>query len=347
MKKLVMTLVATSVLTANVAMAETKVYGKINLSVNQTQVEVDGTDTQDNFELVSHASRLGFKGDAEIIEGLTALAKIEYEVAADGDRFKSKNANTSNDSPFKARNVYVGVEGGWGQALAGRKDTPLKLLGKKADQFNDYKMGDIKAVVEGENRENNMIQYASPTMAGFKIIAATVLQEEDGVNSDEDSGLADSYSVVVDYKISDFSVGLGHDTNVDGLDVNRVAADWKIAGFKFGALVQLSELNDSTSVSDETAYVVSASYKLDSWKFKAQYGAATIDVNRDDDDKKSMAVIGVDYKLAKTTKVYGYYAMNDETIYSKVSDAVGSTPAIYADVEEKGNTFGLGLEHKF
>ncbi len=110
MKKLALTAIAASVMTANVAFAEADVYGKVNLSLNKIDAETNSTDTQDNIELVSHASRLGFKGDAAVTEGLKALAKIEYEVAADGDLF---GANTEN--VFKARNVYVGVKGdAWG-----------------------------------------------------------------------------------------------------------------------------------------------------------------------------------------------------------------------------------------
>ncbi len=340
MKKLVMTLMASSVLTANVALADTTVYGKINLSVNQTQVEEGGTDTQDNLELVSHASRLGFKGDTEITEALKAIAKIEYEVSADGDGLKNA-VSGEREEIFTARNVYVGVEGDWGQFIGGRKDTPLKTLGKKAELFNDYYLGDIKNALEGENRVSNMVQYASPDMAGVKVYAMGVLGEESGVESapgldDNDRDSVDGFSIVADYSLDNFTVGLGFDSDVDKRDLIRLAANYTFAdSVTLGALVQSSEISDEDKygVADETGYVASLAWKLDSWKLKVQYAAADIDEDADKDAEKTSLVLGADYKLAKTTKVYGYFASDEQT------DTAG--------VKEEQSTFGLGLEHKF
>ena len=347
MKKLVMTLMASSVLTANVALADTTVYGKINLSVNQTQVEEGGTDTQDNLELVSHASRLGFKGDTEITEALKAIAKIEYEVSADGDGLKNA-VNGEREEIFTARNVYVGVEGDWGQFIGGRKDTPLKTLGKKAELFNDYYLGDIKNALEGENRVSNMVQYASPEMAGVKVYAMGVLGEESGVevkdnpsspedeSAQNDRNSVDGFSIVADYSLDNFTVGLGFDSDVDKRDLIRLAANYTFAdSVTLGALVQSSEISDEDKygVADETGYVASLAWKLDSWKLKVQYAAADIDEDADKDAEKISLVLGADYKLAKTTKVYGYFASDEQT------DTAG--------VKEEQSTFGLGLEHKF
>ena len=343
MKKIVMTAVASSIMLANFVMADTDVYGKINLSLNSVQAEENGDDTLDSIEVVSHASRLGFKGDIDITDNLKALAKIEYQVAADGDLF-DLDKDGVNDSPFKARNVYVGVEGNWGQAIAGRKDTPYKTLGKKADQFNDYFLGDIGSLVTGEERVSNMIQYKTPTMAGVTVAIMGVAGEESGIdetstggNKNDKNGI-DGFSGVVDYKLATFSVGLGLDSDIDGLDGVRLAADWKIAGFKFGALVQKSEESDSNAAqSDQTGVVVSASYKLENWIFKAQYGMSETDKGFDKDYEGSLATIGADYKLSKTTKVYGYLSQLDEKAYDVAS----------AKTDETSQTLGLGLEHKF
>ena len=81
MKKIILSAAAVSALMANQAMAEVDVYGKINLSLNKVDIEnkSDPSKDVDNLQLVSHASRLGFKGDTEITPELKALAKIEYD----------------------------------------------------------------------------------------------------------------------------------------------------------------------------------------------------------------------------------------------------------------------------
>ena len=332
MKKITLTLAAASVMAANVAIADAKVYGKVNLSVNQVEEKADKETVEDNLQLVSHASRLGFKGDTAITESLKALAKIEYEVAADGDLF-----GESTENVFKARNVYVGVEGdSWGQVIAGRADTPVKTLGKKVEVFNDYFLGDIKNALEGENRVSNMIQYASPTMSGFTVYAMGVLGEEDGVTDGEDRDSVDGFSVVADYSADIFSVGLGYDSDVDKRDLLRLAGNVAVTdAVTLGALYQTSEINDEdeNGVADESGYALSVAWKIDSWKLKAQYAAADIDKDADDDAEKTSLVLGADYKLAKATKVYGYFAADEQT------DTAG--------VKDEQSTFGLGLEHKF
>ena len=342
MKKITLTLAAASIMTANIAMADAKVYGKINLSVNKVEEKEDGNKTEDNLQLESHASRLGFKGDSEISENLKALAKIEYEVSADGDALKNA-ATGQREEIFTARNVYVGVEGGWGQVIAGRADTPVKTLGKKAELFNDYILGDIKNALEGENRVSNMVQYASPEMSGIKLYAMGVLGEENGVDEGEDRDSVDGFSLVADYSMDNFTIGLGVDSDVDKRDLIRLAANFTIAdSVTLGALVQTSEIadEDENGVADETGYVASVAWKIDSWKLKAQYAAAEIDVEAgdDEDNEKTSLVLGADYKLAKTTKVYAYYAMDEQELWS--TDDV-------ARVETEQSTFGLGLEHKF
>jgi predicted porin len=328
MNKLTMTLIATSVLSANITLAETKVYGKINLSLNKVDEELNKVDVEDNFQLVSHASRLGFKGDADILDGLKALAKIEYEVGADDGK--------ADDDELKARNIYVGVQGDWGRVIAGHFDTPLKSLSKKADQFNDYFLGDLKEVVSGEDRIADVIQYSSPSMSGVKVHALAQAGEDSelsGDNPGDDNGI-NGFSVVVDWGMDNFSVGLGANSNIKGRDTIRLATNWDVAeALTLGALLQTSENNDSDDgTADETGVVVSLAYKIDAWKLKAQYGMSEIDEDTDDNLEKTQIVLGADYKIAKTTKAYGYLALNDQE---------------QGDAEAFENTFGIGLEHKF
>ena len=59
------------------AISAPKVYGKLNIAVNN-----DGSDgvNEKEIDLVSNASRLGFKGKVDMKNGLTGIYQIEYEV---------------------------------------------------------------------------------------------------------------------------------------------------------------------------------------------------------------------------------------------------------------------------
>jgi len=115
MKKYALTMAAVSVMAANTAMAaDVTVYGKANVSLQMVEEETTGaadTVTQDNWELLSNASRLGVKGKAELTESLDAIYKFEYETSLDDGDKKGQT--------FTQRNIFVGVKGDWGTVMAG------------------------------------------------------------------------------------------------------------------------------------------------------------------------------------------------------------------------------------
>ena len=126
MKKTALSLAIAAVLPAfaNAEKVEVEMpefYGKVNVSIQNTQEEGDGSIS----ELVSNASRLGVKGKIELNHGLEGIYKLEYETQVDdGDK---------DGQTFTQRNIYAGIKGGFGQIIAGKFDTPLKNAQKKID----------------------------------------------------------------------------------------------------------------------------------------------------------------------------------------------------------------------
>ena len=126
------------------AISAPKVYGKLNIAVNN-----DGSDgvNEKEIDLVSNASRLGFKGKVDMKNGLTGIYQIEYEIDITSDDLKGPKALTgatlSNNTlstsssntgvKFNQRNSFVGLKGSFGTLKIGTHDTPLKLAQLKAD----------------------------------------------------------------------------------------------------------------------------------------------------------------------------------------------------------------------
>ncbi len=331
-------------------------YGKINLSLSQVTEEVGSDIKVDNIQLVSHESRFGVKGNLDISDDLTAIAKVEFKVAADGDLFdtgsEKPNGDPDGQRTLSPRDVYLGAKSFWGQLIAGRKDTPMKTTGKKAEVFNDYFLGDIKEVVYGENRGNNMLMYTTPKgLAGFRADLMMIMGEDGEGTATDNTGFADGISASVEYNHDVFSVGFAIDDNVgkDGLsnkpeqsrDILRLAGNVNIGPVRLGALVQESSAHheDLYKVDDETAWLVSALWKVGQFDIKAQYGQGEIEAEDDVNDyERSLLVAGVDYKLAKTTKTYLYYAAPQ---YDYDENNTNGDE----DIDEQ--TLGLGFEHKF
>ena len=320
-KILSLAIIAASLNATSVLAGDPKVYGKVNISLNQTSdIETlkDGPSAAgvDTFKLNSNASRFGIKGSFDATDSIKAIYKFEYETFIDdGDDGKG------NNSELKQRNIYAGFQGNFGTIVAGNHDTPTKLAQGKIDRFNDLVLGDIKNVIQGENRASNIIMYTTPKMNGLSATVAFVPSEDD--NGD----ISDGISATITYKADAYSLTVAHDdgetidSSVESL--TRLVGEYKGEGFKLGALYQVADEGSK----DEDGYVLSGEYKLSNGLIlKGQYAQSD-----DESTEITQTAVGVDYKLGKKSKIFSYYT-NIENDNGVSVDA---------------NTFAVGYEIKF
>lgn len=330
------------------------VYGKLNVTVENMEtptIQDNGTLSGDDaWKVNSNASRFGVKGEVDLGAGLAAIYTLEWEVDV---------ADKSGSDNLKSRNQFVGLKGGFGQVIFGRHDTPLKASQGKVDLFGNL-LGDIKHIMPGENRVNNIIYYATPTIAGGLVghLALVPGEKADG----EDNGLADAISAAITYDANGIYAAVAYDKDVGNslevikttdsgpiafisgqMDTLRLTTAYKTDIFQVGLLYQTSEASDELSYYDITgtvgndfddvsldSVVLSGYYKIDAVKLKAQYGWTDVEIENSDDKLKTLSV-GVDYALGKKTTAGVFYTQNE------LDDVDGA--------EE--STFGFGLEHKF
>ncbi|ASD68318.1 porin [Pseudoalteromonas piscicida] len=308
--KLTKTALALSLLSAFTfqANAEVDVYGKANVSVQSSD---DGAGSAT--EIKSNASRFGFKGSEKLDSGLEVIYKLEFQVdVSDADSKGDKDNIT-------ARNQYVGLKGNFGEVVIGRNDTALKQSQGKLDQFNDLE-SDIKVLFKGENRLGDSISYKSPSFNGFRVLGSFIAEDsKEGENG---------FSTALTYgdaglKESTIYAAIAADSEVNGYDTVRFTVQGKVADFKLGAMYQTQEKVDGSAEAD--GYLLNAAYKLGNATLKAQYQVIDFDAG----DKVDGVSVGVDYKLAKNAKVYGFYSTFD------------------ADNQVEKDYLGLGIEYKF
>lgn len=319
-------------------MAQPVVYGKANVSLNMNDGESNGVNTQNNWQLNSNASRLGVKGNLDLDSSLKAIYQLEYEVAVDNGIADEIEAVCEEDgeqdicggSSFKQRNIFVGIEGGFGSIIAGKHDTPLKLSQEKIDLFNDLTLGDIKDVFAGENRADNIIMYSSPDKNGFEGKLAFMPGEDSGTTPGDDNGIADSISGSVKYSLEKFWLGLAVDSEVKGMDLTRVSAEYSFEKAKLALMLQDGE--NTTSKLKSTGFLISGLYKIDLWTLKAQYLSDTTESSPTTDFDTSMITLGADYKLSPKAKLFAYASSWEQEL------AVG---------DDEQSTFGLGAEVNF
>jgi predicted porin len=372
---------------APAALADVTVYGKANLSYQQLEETYTGAGldftSQDNWEMLSNASRIGIKGSHDISDTLKGIYKIEYQYDA-----------TGSNSNFDSRNIYVGLQHAtYGTLIGGKHDTPTKLSQGNVDQFNDLEYADIKNYMVGENREDNIVMYSTPNFNGLSATIAFMPGEDSGCvnptnpaacsgNGQDDNNFADEYSVSVNYTQKDaFSVAIAMDDNVENTDILRVAGQVYLGSVTLGALAQEATVHDDYSVlgvptagigkmggiaknistdnglydiasatgvgvwNKQSAMVVSAAWTIDDYTLKAQYGSSKTSTDSSVDPLNL-----AEFEIESTSVGVDYQIDKYSKVFAYYSLLDANPDAAFTKgtiKDDQWQTFGVGIEMNF
>lgn len=307
---------ASSLLTTQVAAEEAskpEFYGMLYLSLDNLP--------GDQWRLKSNNSRVGVKQAIPLQNGLTAVWKVEVGVFIDEE---------NNGDRFTHRDTYLGLKGAYGQIVGGRFDTPLRRSEGKVDAFN-HLHGDISAVLGGQSRVSNQVEYSSPKFAHTQLIASFIPGEREDLDGDgtDDTDLANAYSIAAVYEHNNLYAALAADLNgeakttSDGLqrtDRIQLAAKYQLGQASIGGIIQHAK-DSETSDLKENALILSTTYQLNEFLLKAQYG---LNKGKDTNDELGLLALGVDYRLDPSSFVTLAYAerVDDEHLGAKEKEKV-------------------------
>ena len=311
------------------AISAPKVYGKLNIALNNNGS--DGVNEKE-IDLISNSSRLGLKGQWEMQDGLVGLYQIEYQIdPVDGharDEVRGENGEIKvADSTFTQRNSYVGLKGSFGTLKLGKHDTPLKKASLKVDLFNDLK-GDIKNITDGENRITSFLGYDSPVFGGGVSISVSLSKGKDdgvvGTDLDGEFGTNLSASLKYDIEVIQFVIAT-EKASIKGFDHNRLGMMIPAGPVTIGLIHTTTESTVGNSVDyDATTISIAGKVADGNGRVKFQYGTS------DKSAGLTQTQIGYDHKLFKNFKVLAYHTVRSQ-------DAANSDDA----------HTGLGIEYKF
>ncbi len=305
--KMTKTVLLTSILSALAFQASAgeivNIYGKANVTL-QSSDDGDGRFS----EIKSNASRFGVKGDYKANDDITVVYKMEWQIDI---------SDESGADNVKSRNQYVGLKGAFGEVVVGRNDTATKQSQGKIDLFNDLE-ADIKALWKsggnGENRVSDSVTYKSPKFGGFQAVGTFIAEDSKAGENGYSAALMYGDSKL---KKSPVFASVAVDSEVAGYDVVRATVQGKVAGIKLGAMYQNSE--EVVTKTDMDGFVVNAAYGFGKTTLKAQYQSADFENNLD----TNVISAGVDYKLAKNTKIFAFYSSFDNDTVKADTDYLG------------------------
>lgn len=334
-KKLLALAVAGAFAAPLAAQAEVSVYGLAHVSVDS----LDDDGNTDGLFISSNTSRIGFKGSEDLGAGLKAIWQLEQSVNLD-----------ETGGGFASMNSFVGLAGNFGAVLAGRHDTPFKVISRKTDLFADQ-IGDSRNLVSmvsidyagWDLRPNNVIAYASPNMNGLQVLAAYVT--EDGTDD------AHAYSMNVTYGNGPLWAGIAYELHGKALTAGgdeetgiRLGASYSMGAIKVAGMYQtLSDLGGASGA-DADAWGLGVGFSFGNNVAKAQYYSVESDTTGD----ATMWAVGLDHNFSKTTTGYLAYASTDNdsgATYSVSGGGHGDNVNSVAGGNPTG--FSLGMIHKF
>ena len=370
MKKTLIALALTALPVA--AMADVVLYGQIKGGMGVTFGDSDvrdGTITQ----MEDYGSRIGFKGEEDLGNGLKAIWQVEQAVSLAGSEVES-NWNT--------RDTFIGLEGGFGKVRAGYV----------SDQFNEnmetmdiweYKTGAGKAArglatMTRHDGRSQGVRYDSPNFGGFDFNITHQLADSAGNNGDFNQPIntQDQSTIVgLNYENSGFFGKLGYGF------YKRVAASVDKQGrvnMEDGHLVRVEGGYDANNLFVGLAY----QYAKDMPAYSAWDGGAAFNENFVGTkplaaDKAHEAAVSVAYTMGAITPKFTYaHGWDQKVAGEKVKNSGYDQVIIGADYAlskrttalvsagwmnttdgstDKNNEFkdedlysvGVGLRHKF
>lgn len=136
------------------AMADVTLYGTVKAGVEVSRVK-----TKTATQIADFGSKIGFKGQEDLGNGMKAIWQLEQKASIAG-----------TNSGWGNRQSFIGLKGGFGTVRAGNLNTVLKDSG---DNVNAWESGSNTEDVLGlgtigrvESREIS-VRYDSPVFAGF------------------------------------------------------------------------------------------------------------------------------------------------------------------------------------
>ena len=374
-KKLAIALAAIGIAGAAQAQTNVTVYGRLNTSLEQTKVQGEKSVTQ----MVNNSSRIGFRGNEDLGNGMSALFQIESGFRSD-----------SGGGNLASRDTFVGLKSNLGTVKLGYITSPLYYAthdylgmhnhdtGNSSDPFLWYQAFDPDNFFV-----RNSVSYASPTFGGgFTFEAQYSALNEQATDTATRNDRPTHYSATLSYDNGPLHVGFGYaQTNRfynfdEGKSKDSMLALAAVYDFKavvVGALAERSKSKnggllagttafdddgariDGTGVSGDRSrnyYRVAVMVPVGANEFHVNYGVAQ-DWSSTDDTGARQLTLAYNYNLSKRTKVYAQWTKIDND-KQKVSianggayDGGGAYSFLGSDLGLDNTAFGVGLRHNF
>lgn len=366
-KKLIALAVAGLASTAAFAQSNVTIYGVVDAGYMASSGDraVNGSANRNGIQSgILGGSRIGFRGEENLGNGLKAVFTLEYGINVD------ENSGVGNGTP-NARQQFVGLSSATlGTVAVGRQYAPGFYASARNDPFMaSTGIGSLSrltlgagytisgtgvATVDGGSRWDNAVTYTSPVWSGFSVRAAYSFAENNGGNNGVSSGDNGKFGLGANYANGGLNVDavFNHTKNAT---LAAVPGDDNVNEFYLGGSYDFKvvKLFGSYQLKDDNSETAAADRSSDIWQVGATvpvFGNGKVHVSYSKlswdqsgvGDTKAWALMYTHAMSKRTTLYTGYTRFDND----RAAGLPASNHAIGV-AGEKNGTFAAGINHAF
>jgi len=304
-------ILACSAASAAFAQSSVTIYGRLNETIENQKV---GTGSA-VWKLQNNSSRIGFKGTEDLGGGLKAGFQIEHGFAPD---------TGAANSVFWGRQSEVNLgSANFGTVRLGNFTSEAYYATADYISMHNHDTGSSgDALYAYLSQNTNKVAYHSPTFSGASFDFGRSLGEGTG---------AVTYDMAVNWANGPLQLGAGYErNNTSKAHQFAVRGLYEFGDFVVGAYFQRDK--DAFAVGNRTNIRLAGMYTVGMTELHLNFGKAG-KTGSVADSGASQFTAGVNYKLSKRTKVYGYYTRLDD-----------DTASLYGG---DFRSFAMGIRHNF
>jgi predicted porin len=329
MKKTLIALAAVAATSAAFAQSSVTLYGVADLGVGDSNAAGSEIRMNGNALMNNGSSRLGVRGVEDLGGGLKAAFNFEQGInplTGATDVFNVAGATPGSivmtPTTFQ-RAANISLSGAFGAVKLGRTLTP-SFFGVAAWELtstaNYSVVGNQFGYAGSGSRNNAVLSYSTPNIAGFTATLGTVLEGNTGANATQ--GTAAKYDINVIYRGGPLTAALSYNqVQDDGAKGLAVGGKYDFGGFAVAASYHDSER--ANGVFNAEGYTIGAAMKLGPVSL-------VVDIARDTEAKDTDVLLEAKYPLSKRTTAYAAFLRNGD---GKQATSV--------------NNYGVGIRHNF
>ncbi|EMT3443306.1 porin [Neisseria gonorrhoeae] len=300
------------------ATADVTLYGAIKAGV-QTYRSVEHQEGKvvsvgTGSEISDFGSKIGFKGQEDLGNGLKAVWQLEQGASVAG-----------TNSGWGNKQSFIGLKGGFGTIRAGSLNSPLKNTGANVNAWESGKFtGNVLEISGMAKREHRYlsVRYDSPEFAGFSGSVQYAPKDNSGSNGE-------SYHVGLNYRNNGFFAqyaglfqrygegtkmeGYAYTYNIPSLFVEKLQVHRLVGGYDNNALyasvaaqqqdAKLYGEMSGNSHNSQTEVAATVAYRFGNVTPRVSYAhgfKGTVD-DANHDNTYDQVVVGAEYDFSKRT----------------------------------------------